>query len=260
MKTSYIAAVALLSSVFTPLSMAPAWADDVDHLDSVNLDNPDGPPLTPQEVCDEALKPAAASGFMTDPVNSSESGWVDDGPPTRGDNVGAPVPTGTPSAGPIVFNGTYYRNGQSPNVWGGGNATLHFPNSTQEYEQFQDQTNTTTTDCHVFKYAGNPNDPESQHLVEPPGLQTTGNTSVGHQTIQIENGFDTNAGPVDVPGQVVITLICISPNNATKGKPGTWTAKHGFTGSCTAASAAAGGTIPSNNAPTSDDGIVYFPH
>jgi hypothetical protein len=45
-------------------------------------------------------------------------------------------------------------------------------------------------------------------------------------------------------------LICISPNNVTKSKPGTWTGKNGFNAAnCPAASIVAGGTVPSDNAP-----------
>jgi hypothetical protein len=241
------AATVLMSGVIA----TPALAD-VDTLDPVTLTGD----YTPQEICDEALKPNENSGFQTEPLNVSDTDWVDDGDPVRDQNVGDPVPTGTPTAGPITFNGTYYRNGNSPNVWGGGNATLHYPNSTQEYTTIQHQTRTVTVDCHVWKYVG-----ANDTLVEPPGLQTTGNTATDERDIDGPNGFDTNAGPIDVLGETVVTLICISPNNSTKSKPGTWTAKHGFTGSCTNASTAAGGLpIPSGNAPTTDDGTTYFPH
>ena len=64
------------------------------------------------------------------------------------------------------------------------------------------------------------------------------------------NGFDTNNGPITLYDQIVNALICISPNNVTKGKPGTWTGKNGFNAAnCPTASATAGGTVPSGNAP-----------
>jgi hypothetical protein len=248
MKRALLAATAALLT--NAIMTTPAFAD-VD-LTPVNLTD-----ATPQDVCDEALKPDENSGFMTEPTVTNDTGWVDDGAPVRGANVGDPVPTGTPTAGPIVFNGTYFRNGGSPNVWGGGNATLHFPNSTQEFETSQHQTDTITVSCRVWKFEG----PDNDILVQPPGLQTTGNTSVSEQDVPGPDGFDTNNGPIDVEGADVTTLICISPNNVTKTKPGTWTTKHGFTGSCTDASTAAGTSfIPSGNAPTTDADTTYSAH
>jgi len=255
MKRALLAATAILFTSVNPAFITPAFADQT--LTPVQLEGD----YDAQEICEEALKPAEESGFLTEALNIDDSDWVDDGAPVRDENVGAAVPTGTPTAEGITFNGTYYRNGSSPNVWGGGSATLHYPNSTQEYTTLQHQTRTLTVDCHVWKYAGNPDTPAGLILVEPPGLQTTGNTATDEQTVAGTNGFDTNAGPVDVYGETVVTLICISPNNATKTKPGTWTAKHGFTGSCTTASTLAGSLpVPSGNAPTTDAGTTYFPH
>jgi len=247
MKRAMLAATAMVFTSLTSTVATPAFADDGDDiiLSPVNLDNPDGPPLSPQEVCDEALRPAAASGFQTEPTSSTDGGWANDGAPIRGDNVGNPVPTGTPTASFVILTGGYFRNGGSPNVWGHGTATLNYPNSTQEYEQFQNQTETVTVSCRVWKYVGE-NSPNGPQLVQPPGLQTTNNISVGHQQVQIENGFDTNNGPIQVTGQEVYALICISPGS----KGGKWTGKNGFNAAnCPAASAAAGGTIPSGNIP-----------
>nr|MBA2726244.1 hypothetical protein [Actinomycetota bacterium] len=74
--------------------------------------------------------------------------------------------------------------------------------------------------------------------------------------------FDANvvdSTPFTVVGEVVVnTLICISPNSSTKGKPGSWVQKHGFTGSCNDASTAAGlGFIPSSNNPTTDPDTTF---
>lgn len=245
MKRALLAATALISMSLTSTISTPAFADDGDDvvLNPVSLDNPDGPPLTPQEVCDEALRPAAASGFLTEPTSSSDSDWVNDGAPIRGDNVGDAVPTGTPTSSFVFLDGGYFRNGGSPNVWGHGVATLTYPNSTQEYEQFQNQTETVTVSCRVWKYVGRDNN----ILVQPGGLQTTGNVSVGHQRIQIDDGFDYNNGPITLSGQEVYALICISPGK----KGGTWTGKNGFNAAnCPAASLAAGQNfIPSGNIP-----------
>lgn len=245
MKRALLAATALVCTSVTSTISTPALADDGNDivLNPVNLDNPDGPPLTPQEVCDEALRPAAASGFMTEPTASSDSDWVNDGAPVRGDNVGDPVPTGTPTSSFVILDGGYFRNGGSPNVWGHGVATLTYPNSTQEFEQFQNQKETVTVSCRVWKYVGR----DGNILVQPPGLQTTGNVSVGHQQVQIEDGFDYNNGPITLQGQEVYALICISPGK----KGGTWTGKNGFNAAnCPAASIAAGQNfIPSGNIP-----------
>jgi hypothetical protein len=94
--------------------------------------------------------------------------------------------------------------------------------------------------------------------VEPPGLQTTGNMIVNHQTIDVGTDYVITDDPFVVYGQTVDVLICISPNSSTKSKPGTWKLMHGFTGSCTTASTAAGTSfIPSHNNPTTDDGISF---
>jgi hypothetical protein len=247
MKRALLAATAIVFTSLSSTIATPAFADDGDDiiLNPVTLDNPDGPPLTAQEVCDEALRPAAASGFQTEPTSSTDSGWVNDGLPIRGDNVGAAVPTGTPSSSFVILTGGYFRNGGSPNVWGHGVATLTYPNSTQEYEQSQNQVDTVTVSCRVWKYVGE-NSPNGPHLVQPPGLQTTNNVSVGHQNIELPNGFDYNAGPVTLTGQEVYALICISPGK----KGGVWTGKNGFNAAlCPSANTAAGGTIPSGNIP-----------
>ncbi len=238
MKRALLAATAVLTSALTPVFMAPAYADDGDStvLTPVTLDGD----YDAQAICDEALRPAAASGFQTEPTDVQDSGWVNDGAPVRDQNVGDPVVTGTPTGSFFIADGSYFRNGGSPNVWGHGQATLTYPNSTQEYTTIQNTKRTITVSCHVWKING------GGHLVEPPGLQTTGNTAVDHDQTAGPNGFDTNNGPITLYGQEVNALICISPGK----KGGVWTGKNGFDPSkCAAASAAAGGTIPSGNIP-----------
>jgi hypothetical protein len=239
-----IGAAALVSTSLSPIFTTAAFADDDIILTPITNASDE----TPQEVCDDLLRPAAASGFMTEPVDPNDPGYV---------NVGNPYPDlsspegpasgfGTPVASGLVFNGSYYRNGGSPNVWGGANATLTFPQTQQLFDFKQDQTDTITFGCRVWKYEG----PNNDILVQPPGLQTTGNVVVDHQTIDLGSQNYITNDPFVESGDLVIALICISPNNVTKSKPGTWTGKNGFNAAnCPAASIAAGGTVPSDNAP-----------
>jgi hypothetical protein len=236
-----LSAAALIGTSFTPISFASAALADEN---SVVTPIQDTTGLTPQEVCDAVLRPADASGFYTYPANEVPGGWVNDGAPVRDQNVGDPVPTGTPTASNVFVSNSYFRNGGSPNVWALAQATLTYPNSTQEYTTIQHQIQTTTFDCVVTKVVGNGEN------IYPPGLQSTGNSSIEEQDVPGPNGFDTNNGPITLYGQTVHALICISPNNVTKSKPGTWTGKNGFNAAnCPAASIAAGGTVPSDNAP-----------
>jgi hypothetical protein len=242
-KRAILAATAILVSSFNPVLVTPAFAV--------------ASPITdPQEFCEDQLKPNDPnSEFQTESVDVVEGDWVTVNT-ELGDPIGDPYGVGTPTATGIQYNGTYIRHGGSPNVWGEGSANLVYPQTGQMYETLLDQERSVTFGCHVWKYVGNEND----ILVEPPGLQTTGNTVTQEQQIPGDPQEVVTDDDFIVYGETVVALICISPNNTTKSKPGTWTAKHGFTGSCTEASTLAGGDIPSNNAPTSDDGIVYFPH
>lgn len=239
MKRALLAATAILSSSFVPLLAAPAYAEDGDDvvLTPVNLEGD----YDPQAICEEALRPAAQSGFQTEPTDIQDSGWVNDGDPVRDQNVGEPVPTGTPTASFVIIEGGYHRHGGSPNVWGQGQATLTYPNSTQEYSTIQNLIRTVTVGCHVWKVTG------GGRLVEPPGLQTSGNSAVAHDQTAGPNGFDANNGPIVLTGQTVDALICISPGR----KGGLWTGKNGFPAdSCKAASQSAGEEfLPSGNTP-----------
>ena len=202
--------------------------------------------MTPQEVCDAQLTPDENSDFVTHPENENSGEWatVDT---EYGDPVGDAYGVGTPSYSGFVFDGSYFRNGGSPNVWGGATATTTYPQTGQMYETTIIQQRTTTFDCVVSKVVG------SGSTIEPAGLQSVGNSTLEEQEIQGDDQEVVTEDDFVIEGETVNTLICISPNNATKGKPGTWTQKHGFTGSCSAASIAAGNTfIPSNNAPIVD--------
>lgn len=198
--------------------------------------------LTPQQVCDLQLNPSVNSGFTTYPENESEGGWV-----TVSTEIGAAVGddygVGTPTYSNIFLTSGYFRNGGSPNVWGGATATTTYPQTGQMHETTLHQEQTITFDCVVEKT--NP-----AQTIEPAGLQSTGNTTVEEQAVPGPNQEQLSENDFVVEGTTVYALICISPNNVTKGKPGTWTGKHGFLAAdCPAASLAAGGSIPSGNAP-----------
>jgi hypothetical protein len=242
-KRALLAATAMLIASFNPLLVTPALA---------NPPIQDTTGLTPQEICDNQLKPDYNSDFQTEPQNVSVGDWVTVGDPVLGDPIGDPYGVGTPTPSDNVFDGTYIRHGGSPNVWGGASSTLTYPQTGQLYETTLNQERTTTFDCFVWKIVGH------DTLVDPAGLQSTGNTSVEEQAIAGPNQEVITDDDFIVYGEATDVLICISPNNVTKGKPGTWTRMHGFTGSCTDASNIAGTTfIPSHNNPTTDAGINH---
>jgi hypothetical protein len=222
------------------LTTTAAWADDDEDYagDDAHVVQLDGD-YTPQDVCNATL-PATASGFTATPTVTDDTGWVNDGAPVRANKVGNPVPTGTASASSVLVDGSAFRNGGSPNLWGMSVATLTYPNSTQEYTTVQHLIETVTVSCYVHKTT------RSGHLVVPPGLQTTGNAVVGHDQTAGPNDFDTNNGPLTFTGQPYLALICISPGK----KGGQWTGKNGFpSASCAAASLTASQWIPSGNIP-----------
>jgi hypothetical protein len=238
----FLAATAMLVTSFNPILITPAFANP-----PIN----DTTGLTPQEICDNQLKPNYNSDFQTEPQNESEGAWVTVST-EQGDAVGNPYGVGTPTPSDNVFNGTYIRHGGSPNVWGGASSTLTYPQTGQLYETLLNQERTTTFDCRVWKIVG------SGSEIDPAGLQSTGNTSVEEQQIAGPNVEVVTDDDFIVYGETTDVLICISPNNSTKGKPGTWTRMHGFTLSCTDASIAAGTSfIPSHNNPTTDAGISH---
>ncbi len=247
------AALAALLSCSVLASVTPAFA--------TNISPVQGATGTPQQVCEDLLRPAAPSGFTTTAINVVAGDWVNVGAAVDLGAFGPIVGIGTPTAGPIQFDiSKSYRNGGSPNVWGVGRSTLTYQEGSRQQHHFkQAQSRTTSFDCRVTKNpADGPNDPAGQEpqgpeVIMPPGLQTTGNTTVETRDFLYDE-WVVNSSPYTIPGDVqVSTLICISPNNTTKGKPGDWVQKHGFTGSCTEASRIAGTNfIPSHNNPTTD--------
>jgi hypothetical protein len=236
-------AAAIISTSFAPIATTAAWADDGDGIILTPLTESDE---TPQQVCDDVLRPAAPSGFLTAPVNVSDGGWVNTGAPyfdpsTDTGPAGPASGYGTPVPSNVFLSNSYFRNGGSPNVWALAQATLTYPQTQQAWNLLQDQTDTITFGCHVWKVV-----PGNGNIIEPPGLQTTGNATIGHRTIGAGVGNKITDDDFIITGATVAALICISPG--TKG--GKWTGKNGFNASnCAAASTAAGGTIPSGNIP-----------
>jgi hypothetical protein len=237
MKRALLAATALLVASFNPVLVTPAFAVPP-VIDTTGL--------SPQEICDNLLTPNDPNSlFLTFPGNVSVGDWVTVST-ELGDPVGDPYGVGTPVASDIILSDSFFRNGGSPNVWAESQATLTYPQTGQLFETLLNQERTTTFDCVVQKT--NP-----AGTIEPDGLQSEGNQAVEEQQIAGDNQEVITDDPFVVEGATAFVLICISPNNVTKGKPGTWTQKHGFTGSCTDASTAAGTSfIPSGNAPIID--------
>jgi hypothetical protein len=235
-KRAFLAATAMLVSSLNPVLVTPAMAQAAVVTD-------------PQQFCEDQLKPNNPnSDFQTDPVDVNVGGWVDSGAPYQDPNAD-PISSegyGTPTFSNVFLSNSYFRNGGSPNVWALAQATITYPQTRSLFPFLQDQTQTTTFGCHVWKYVG----PDDKTLVEPAGLQTVGNVITEEQTIDAAPQYVITNDPFVIEGATVTALICISPNNVTKGKPGTWTGKHGFNAAnCPAASLAAGGTVPSGNAP-----------
>lgn len=240
-KRAILAATAMLFTSFTPVALpplvAPAFADAASDA---------------QALCDELLQPNNPnSEFFTYPGNLVEGTWVTVGS-DLGDPIGDPYGVGIPTPSGTVFDGTYIRHGGSPNVWGGATSTLTYPQTGQLFETVLHQERTNTFDCVVEKFVGNGDEKF------PPGLQRPGQTDTEQQDIAGPNEEVITDDDFVVTGETVDVLICISPNNITKSKPGTWVQKHGFTGSCTTASTIAGTSfIPSHNNPTTDPDISH---
>ncbi len=236
-----LATTAVTAASFSPILNAPALATVPALHDTTGM--------TPQDVCDAQLRPNNPnSDFMTEPQNQSPGGWVNDGPAYADAALGDEEGFGTPTYSSIFLTSGFYRNGGSPNVWGGATATATYPQTRQLFSFLQDQIRTTTFDCKVWKDPGGAEHGPDE--IVPPGLQSYGNSSIEEDTFAADNDYVITNVPFTVEGLTVNALICISPNNSTKGKPGTWTGKHGFNAAdCPAASLAAGGTIPSGNAP-----------
>lgn len=238
-----LSAAAIVSISFAPIATTAAWADDGDGIILTPLTEND---VTPQQVCDDVLRPAAQSGFQTEPVNVVDTGFVNTGAPYFDPDpetgpAGDPSGYGTPTASNVILSNSYFRNGGSPNVWALAQATLTYPQTQQMWNLLQDQTDTITFGCHVFKVV-----PGNGNIISPPGLQTTGNQAISTRTISAGVGNKITNDPFVITGDTVVALICISPGS----KGGKWTGKNGFDSSkCAAANTAAGGTIPSGNIP-----------
>lgn len=242
-----LSATAVVGASFSPVMTVPASAQDATTFDSVILTPLTENDVDPQQVCDDVLRPAAQSGFQTAPTNVSDGGWVSSGAPYFDPSndtgpAGAASGYGTPSASNVILSNSYFRNGGSPNVWALAQATLTYQQTQQPWNMLQDQTETITFGCHVWKVV-----PGNGNIIEPPGLQTTGNAVINHQTLPAGVGNKITNVPFVITSTPVVALICISPG--TKG--GKWTGKNGFNAAnCAAASTAAGGTIPSGNIPS----------
>jgi hypothetical protein len=234
-KTAFLAATAIFAAAFNPILITPALA-------TPPVQDTSG--LSPQEVCDAQLKPNDPnSDFQTEPQNVVAGSWVTVDS-DLGDPVGDPYGVGTPTYSNVFLENSYFRNGGSPNVWARATATQTFPQTGQLFETVLHQELATSFDCFVWKIVGH------DTVVDPAGLQSVGNSTVETQDVPGDNQEVVTDDDFVVEGLTVNALICISPNNVTKGKPGTWTGKNGFLASnCPAASIAAGGTVPSGNAP-----------
>lgn len=227
----------------------PAYAGINDNIPLSAINDTTG--LTAQQVCDAVLRPNDDhSGFQTAPTNQQDSVVLSQTLVTETTPY-QQIGTGTPTFSNYGnFDSNFHHNGQSPNVWTGAQAnTQTFPTSDLYFHQHNHQVIGSTFDCAVWKDPGGPG--HGPDAIYPPGLQSTGNSTVtGSQDVPTDDFIDHNGGPVTAGGSFYDwnVLICISPNNVTKGKPGTWTQKNGFTGSCSAANTAAGGQVISGNA------------
>jgi hypothetical protein len=247
MKTGFLAATAIVSTSFMAV---PAYAGPNDNIPLNAINDTSG--LTPQEVCEAVLRPNDPhSTFQTAPTNEDEDVILSSTLITD-DTAWQQLPTGDPTYSNYGnFDGNYHRNGGSPNVWTGADAnTATYPSSDLYFHQHYHNVTGSTFDCAVWKDPGG--EEHGPGPIYPAGLQSYGNSTVtGEADVPTDDYVSHDGGPVTTGGDFHDTnvLICISPNNVTKGKPGTWTKKNGFTGSCETANSIAGGIVPSGNAP-----------
>jgi hypothetical protein len=239
MRTAAIAAL-LSCSLMTPASALPVSSPSIE----------DASGMTPDQICQSQLKPDERSGFTSKAKVTGTSS--SDGVPYKGSEAGPKSGYGTVTLSNVFLTSGFWRNGGSPNVWGGATARKTWDQTQQLFNMLKDVTTTVTYDCYVSKNPGGDNGPDE---IAPPGLQSTGNTSItvdkgvaaGQQNIITEDDFiiDNASG---------YALACISPNNVTKAKPGEWVGKNGMTGADCHAAQLAGAfanlnSVPSNNAP-----------
>jgi hypothetical protein len=258
MKIVKSAAIAALLSC--SLLTTPAIAGTASPIQDTN-----GTYADAQALCEAVLKPAAPSGFLTEPVGLNlNTPWENDGAAYPTTSAGPKSGYGTPVPSNIFLTSGFFRNGGSPNIWGGATSRLTYPQTQQLFNMEQKQKRTLVFGCKVYKNpADGPNDPNPDDEygpdeIMPPGLQTTGNSIVQTQTV-----------PAVPPTQIIISeddfivdsasgyaLACISPNNTTKAKPGTWVGKHGMTDAMCNQAQANGAFanlpyVPSSNSPDS---------
>jgi hypothetical protein len=240
MKKQIIMALALCGTTLSPIFATAAYADPPTPINDTSGEK------TPDEVCQDVLRPNDPnSEFQTTAINVGDPAWSNVGSPEQGDAAGDPEPWGDPKYENIYLTNGFFRNGGSPNVWGGATATAIYPQTRQLFHFTQDQERTVSFDCQVWKVVGNGDS------IYPPGLQSSGNSTLETRTVDADDAYVITDDDFPVYGETVYALVCISPNNTTKGKPGTWTGKNGFNAAnCPAASTAAGTNfIPSGNAP-----------
>jgi hypothetical protein len=248
MKRALLAATAILSTSFATV---PAYAGPNDDIPLNGVNDTSG--LTPQQVCEAILRPNDPnSQFHTAPTDVTENVVLTSTLVTDATSY-QQVPTGTPTYSNYGnFDNTYHRNGSSPNVWTGADAnTATYPSSDLYYHQHYHNVLGSTFGCEVWKDPGGTE--HGPDAIYPPGLQSSGSSTVTGTADVPTDDYINHGGPsVTTGGDFHDTnvLICISPNKLTNGKPGTWTNKNGFTGSCSAANTAAGGTVISGNAPS----------
>lgn len=205
------------------------------------------PGETPQQLCERLLRPNDPnSEFQTEPVNVGPPVLV----PGSRVEISRDLVSVTPVGEPVYSNysgySNFHRNGGSPNVWADAiaNSVVYPGGSNAVYNVFFTEDYVTNFGCRVFKISP---------AIEPPGLQSTGHTVT---TTQAGNELVTEYDPTPYtpPGgagtPVYNLLVCISPNNNGRGKPGDWRGQHGFNAAeCPNASIIAGGTVPSGNNP-----------
>jgi hypothetical protein len=245
MKRALLAATAIMVSSFAPVTAAIAGHSTTNPII-------DSSGKTMEEICLEALNPNYHADFTTTPVTTGDTDYVPTGmtrdagavSPEQRRKVGGPLATGVTQ----VFN-TPYRNGGSPNLWVEGRADVTYAME-KLYNTEIEVRRTVTFMCDVTKRVGRNN-----VLVDPHGLESYGHQSIDTKWVAGPTVWRPDGTTTDI-GVTVYVLACISPNNTTKGKPGEWVGKHGFTKAQCETFAATPNLpdVPSQNSPDSYTG------